>query len=231
VNLIGYVLWDVDGTLLRTGVNEGRLYADAIEHASGSPLARPELVMHGKTEGQVLWELIEQNGLSSDLHPAASAHLELISKQHHLGAGRREITPGLVAALHAIEGAGWANGILTGNSVNRTRNKLEGAGLDAGLFDWEHSYFGDVAPVRSDITRRAAAELVGRRIVIVGDTPGDGVGSAAAGIPFVAVATGHFTVDQLRETNAVLVIEDLATGLGELLAELAATEPAGPTAT
>ena len=212
-----YVLWDVDGTLLLNGVNAGGLYGEALELAIGRPLERPVPRVHGKTDGQILWEALEENELSPELHPVASAHLDALSLERHLGGSRREIAPGIEEAVTAVAARGFVNALLTGNSEMRTRYKMEGAGLDAGLFDWAHSYFGDVSPTRSEITQRAARDLAGHRVVIIGDTPNDGVGAEAAGIPFIAVATGHYSVDELEQSSALLVVPNLATGLDAAL--------------
>ncbi len=217
-----YVLWDVDGTLLLNGVGAGGLYGEAIERAAGRALAVPVPLMHGKTDGQILWEALEANGLPRELHSAASAHLDQLSLERHLGGARREIAAGIVEAVGAVADAGWTNALLTGNSAARTRYKMEGAGLDAEAFDWGHSFFGDLSPVRSELTLRAAAELAGATVVIIGDTPGDGIGAEAAGMPFIAVATGHYSVAELTQTSAVLVVPDLSSALPETLATLAA---------
>jgi phosphoglycolate phosphatase len=207
-----FLLWDVDGTLLRNGVNSGGLYSEAVELAAGRPLEVPTPLMHGKTDGQIIWETLAANGLDASLHDLASAHLDTLSHQRHLGGSRREIAPGIVEALAITADLGWVNSLLTGNSAARTRYKLAGADLDEMLFDWDHSYFGDRSPIRSEVTLRAAADLAGNQLVIVGDTPGDGIGADAAGIPFIAVATGHYSAAELRETSAVLVVDDLASG-------------------
>jgi phosphoglycolate phosphatase-like HAD superfamily hydrolase len=58
-------------------------------------------------------------------------------------------------------------------------------------------------------------------LVVVGDTPSDGEAAAAAGIPFVAVATGAFGEQALLDAGAALVLPDLEAGLPDLLAALA----------
>ena len=198
----------------------GGLYQEAIQLAVGHPLEHPVPRVHGKTDGQIIWEALDANGLSPELHSIASTHLDHLSLERHLGGSRREIAPGVIEALRQFHQRGFVNALLTGNSANRTRYKMEGAGLDIEAFDWQHSYFGDVAPLRAEITLRAAEELAGHRLVIIGDTPGDGIGAEAAGIPFIAVATGHYSADELRKTNAILVIDDLLSGLPEVLAVL-----------
>jgi phosphoglycolate phosphatase len=74
--------------------------------------------------------------------------------------------------------------------------------------------------VRADIARRARTAVGDATLVIVGDTPSDGEAAAAAGIPFLAVATGAFDETALREAGAALVIPDLETGLDALLEAL-----------
>ncbi|BDZ46631.1 HAD hydrolase-like protein [Naasia aerilata] len=112
---------------------------------------------------------------------------------------------------------GWVNALLTGNSSVRARTKFLGAGLDPAVFDWEHSFFGGTARARTEVTAAAAAALAGQPHLIIGDTPTDDTAAAAAGIPFLAVATGAFSVERLRRTGAVLVLPDLVSGLDDLL--------------
>lgn len=212
-----YILWDVDGTLVRNGKDAGNLYHEAVELAVGSTIANRLPNTHGKTDGQILRETIAAHGLADDLHASASAHLDELSRLRHESGNHRELCPGVHEALAATAARGWVNCLLTGNSASRSRYKVSGAGVDPQLFDWTHSWFGDVSPVRSELTLRARAELPNDTLVIIGDTPGDDIAATAAGLPFIAVATGVFTAQQLRETAAILVIDDLVTGLPGLM--------------
>lgn len=217
-----YILWDVDGTLVRNGKDAGNLYHEAVELSVGHAIANRLPNTHGKTDGQILRETLAAHGLPEELHASASAHLDELSRLRHESGNHRELCPGVLDALGAAAERGWVNSLLTGNSASRSRYKVTGAGVAAELFDWEHSWFGEVSPVRSELTQRARAELPGDRLVIVGDTPGDGIAAAVAGIPFIAVATGVYSTDDLAETGAVLVIDDLVSGRDALLAAVAA---------
>lgn len=212
-----YILWDVDGTLVRNGKDAGNLYHEAVELAAGHAIANRLPNTHGKTDGQILRETLEAHGLPADLHESARTHLDELSRLRHESGNHRELCPGVQDALAATAAKGWVNCLLTGNSRDRSRYKVTGAGVDASVFDWEHSWFGEVSPIRSELTLRARAALPDDTLVIVGDTPGDDVAATAAGIPFVAVATGVFTVEDLRETAAVAVVDDLQSGLNVLL--------------
>ena len=62
---------------------------------------------------------------------------------------------------------------------------------------------------------RRYQELHGRPVapqdvVIIGDTPADVDCAHASGTRVIAVATGHFTVDQLRAAGGDLVVADLS---------------------
>jgi phosphoglycolate phosphatase len=215
-----YILWDVDGTLLRNGREAANLYHEAIELAAGRalPVAFPQ--MHGKTDGQILAETLEAHGLDPSMHRAARDHLNELSRLRHERGLHREICPGVPQLLERIRERGWINALLTGNGADRARYKIDGAGLPVEIFDWAHSYFGDISPRRSDLTLDAARELSPGTLVIVGDTPGDDRAAAAAGIPFIGVATGVYSAEDLRETGALLVVENLDVGADEVIATI-----------
>ena len=109
----------------------------------------------------------------------------------------------------------------TEGPVDRVRFVVTDVRGDAA-FDWQRSYFGATARDRSEITGAARAALPDDTLVIIGDTPRDDEAAGAAGIPFIAVATGAFTVEELRQTEAILVVPDLVAGLDDVLAAIAA---------
>src|SRR5690606_17876234 len=127
----------------------------------------------------------------------------------------RDRAVGVDVAIQTFAERGWINALLTGNGPARARFKVMAAGLDADLFDWENSFFGHQSPDRHHLTAGARNALAERDAVIIGDTPKDGEAADSAGIPFTAVATGAFTADELRETSALVVIDDFSTGLPE----------------
>lgn len=216
-----HVLWDIDGTLIRNGATAGNLYLDSIEQVTGT---RPTVRVsdpHGMTEGQLLAAILELNGLeAAAIGPVLTRLDELSLAQHEAGA-TRERCPGVLEALAAVSARGWVNALLTGNGPNRARYKVIAAGIDPDLFDWEHSAFGHLSPTRHDLTASARDILGDRQAVIIGDTVKDGEAADTAGLPFIAVATGAYTVQQLRETSAIVVVEDLEVGLDAVIEGIA----------
>jgi len=215
-----YILWDVDGTLVQNGKDAGNLYHEAVELAFGASIADRLPNTHGKTDGQIVRETLEAHGLDAGLHESALGHLDELSRLRHVAGNHRLPCRGALHAVAAVAALGLPNGLLTGNSAARARYKVTGAGFDPESFDWRHSYFGERSPLRTDLTMRARRELGDARVVIVGDTPNDGHAADAAGFEFVAVATGAYSADALRETSAILTVDDLESGLDEVLAVL-----------
>lgn len=225
-----HVLWDIDGTLIRGGPRAGSLYLDSIEAVTGS---RPTVRVpdpHGMTEGQLLTAILELNDLDTGALDDVLVVLDDLSRAEYERGAERERCPGVFEALAAVTARGWTNALLTGNGPRRARHKVLAAGIDADLFDWANSAFGDRSPTRHHLTADARRRLGERAAVIIGDTPKDGEAADTAGFPFIAVATGAFTADELRATSAVAVVDDLASGLDvvvEAIAAAAATQSIG----
>lgn len=56
------------------------------------------------------------------------------------------------------------------------------------------------------------------RLLIIGDTPFDGLAAKAGGIPFLAVCTGKYDRSAFTDSDAVAVIDTLAEGYDTILA-------------
>lgn len=210
------LLWDIDGTLLHNDVRGLGPYLDAIARvAPGVPV--PEIVTHGKTDWQVICELLEAAKLDIGLAEAVSEQLDEVSRSYLDPEGALKLLPFVPEALGAFQSAGLRNGLLTGNSIGRSRMKLEGAGLDAGLIDWDAGFFGSRTRVRSDLSHAARARFEGVPMLLIGDTPLDGHAAQKAGIPFVAVCTGVYDASAFEGENCLLVLEDLGDGRDRIL--------------
>ncbi len=103
---------------------------------------------------------------------------------------------------------------MTGNVEAAAHIKLHRARLNR-FFSF--GGYGSDSSDRGEITRIAlkrAALVYGddvepKQAVVVGDTPRDVEGAHAAGIDCIGVATGHYTVEQLREAGADYAIASL----------------------
>ena len=210
------LLWDIDGTLLYNDVRGLGPYLDAIARvAPGVPVT--EIVTHGKTDWQVICELLEAAKLDIGLAEAVSEQLDEVSRSYLDPEGALKLLPFVPEALGAFQSAGLRNGLLTGNSIGRSRMKLEGAGLDAGLIDWDAGFFGSRTRVRSDLSHAARARFEGVPMLLIGDTPLDGHAAQKAGLPCGAVCAGVYDASAFEGENCLLVLENLGDGRDRIL--------------
>lgn len=219
-----HILWDIDGTLIHNSRDGATVYVDAFTRVTGAPPQRRIASPHGMTEGQLLAELLQLNGHSPAMLDDLLTELDSRTQaQHDLGFTREAVAGGQ-RALREVSRHGWTNALLTGNGPQHSRFKLLAAGYSLNDFNWQNSFFGDRSPNRSHLTSLVAPLLGAGPHVIIGDTPNDGLAADSAQLPFIAVATGAFSVADLRNTNARLVISDLESGIDDvigIIAELA----------
>jgi phosphoglycolate phosphatase-like HAD superfamily hydrolase len=232
------VLFDIDGTLVLTGGAGLRAMNRACADIIGTPTpltgAGPTEALNGipvagRTDWIILHDTLARMGIALDgdlmgrIRERYVTHLrdEILQP----GKGFNGTLPGVGALLDALEPREDVFlGLLTGNFRDGARIKLERFDL------WRYfrcGAYGDDSPDRNALVpvaveRASASGLRGvapEDVIVVGDTPHDVACAHAAGAVAVGVATGGFTVDQLRDCGATVVFETLedTDGFGRLL--------------
>ena len=216
------VLFDIDGTLLLSAGAGRRAILAALAERVADLTAMAGIRFDGKTDPQIVRELLAAAGQESPSDPARVAavleryvsHLELELAMH---GHRSRLMPGIPELLDALEAEqGVVLGLLTGNVVTGARLKLKAAGLDpdrfvVGAFGSDHSERVELPPIA---VRRAEPYFgrapSGAEVVIIGDTPADVSCGTCIGARSIAVATGGFSVAELRAAGAHAVFADLS---------------------
>ncbi|HUL58910.1 MAG TPA: HAD family hydrolase [Anaeromyxobacteraceae bacterium] len=218
-------LFDVDGTLVHAGGAGRRAFERAVVDFCG-PLdgALAGLRLDGMTDRLIVRESLAILGRPFEeafCDRILARYVEHLTTEVH-GPGYR-VLPGVVAALERLRARGDVLGLCTGNVVEGARLKLSRGGLD-GFFDWDASAVCGFAHDGEERERlvlaalaRAAARLGHpfdpREALVIGDTPRDVAAAHHAGVPVLAVATGHYSVEELRACgadHAVPTLEDPA---------------------
>lgn len=214
------VLFDIDGTLVLTGRAGLRAMARMFDLRYGSSDAAGGVPVAGRTDWAIFSDILQRMGHDLDealLRELRDHYLELLREEiQHRGEGVKDVMPGVRELLDRLQPREdvWL-GLLTGNFAEAARIKLEHFGL------WQYfrgGAFGDDASDRNRLVplalRRARQnglpDVPADRIIVVGDTPHDIACARAADAVPVAVATGGFSVDQLRASGADIVFEDLS---------------------
>ncbi len=215
-----FVLWDVDQTLIEGGGVTQRAYAAAFHATTGQHLTEAWR-FDGRTELAAVTDVLRLHGLepSPELVNAFTEQLvvEFRRRAEDLAVGGR-VLPGATAALAAVAALPAVDqSVLTGNLYPLAVLKLRLFGL-AHYIDFRIGAYGGDAYDRTDLPARAlrrSAQVLGRYYagndtVIVGDTLRDIAAARAIGARAVAVATGPYSVQDLENAGADVVLADLA---------------------
>lgn len=224
------VLFDIDGTLLRTSGAGAKALTHALvtelelEHDRVSA-AMSTVDFRGATDRAILRKL--GDALEVALEPRQERLLAhyLVALEHHLATARVEVLPGINALLAALQlRPDVYVGILTGNFRSAARLKLGAIG-HASLVE-RAGGFGEDGMQRRDLASAARERLFAAgvseaaRIIVVGDTEHDVSCGKHIGAYTVAVATGWTARETLHAAGPDMFLDDLS-GYDEFLELLA----------
>jgi phosphoglycolate phosphatase len=218
--LIEAVLFDIDGTLLVTGGAGAVAWQRAFLEMHGVEADIDEHTSAGMTDPEiaeiVFREVIGRPGSAKERAEAIAGYLSHLQDAVDESEGYR-VMPGIEDLLARLAGEGVLLGIVTGNIEAAAHIKLARGDLNRYF---AFGGYGSDARDRTELTRKAierGSEVAGRQsaaeaTIAVGDTPRDVKAGHGAGIEVVGVATGNFTVEELREAGADWAIPNVASG-------------------
>jgi len=215
------VLFDIDGTILWTdGAGRRAVFGALVEHFG---VVDPgDHRFDGKTDPQIVRELLKKAGVSdadidARLHRILERYYALLREELDGADHREHVFPGVHELLDELEGRDdVVLGLLTGNIEAGARAKLTAVGIAphrfvVGAFGSDHHD----RPQLPEIARRRAEKVLGhpiagRDVIVIGDTPADVACGVGIGARAIGVATGRYSVDELRACDAAAVFADLS---------------------
>ena len=216
--MIRLALFDIDGTLIRTGGAGLAAFARTGEAVFGIRNGTDRMRFAGRTDTSLIRELLTLHDIPATPENCArfrKHYLELLPHilgeyEGHVCAGVQEFAAGLQALPHPP-----VLGLLTGNLRAGAEIKLRHYGL------WELfatvGAFGDDDEDRNRIAAVALArgrallgnDLRPEEMLVVGDTPHDVACGRAVGARVLAVATGGASWEELVATRPDWLVSDL----------------------
>jgi phosphoglycolate phosphatase-like HAD superfamily hydrolase len=211
------VLWDIDGTLISSGGAGERALISALQTEFGIVGTLEDIELAGRTDPWIARQVLAKFAVSDSAENIARyLHGYLRSLPGELDNPEARTLPGVRELLGALHQRGdVAQGLLTGNLRQGAEIKLTHHQL------WAHFHFGafaDDSDSRNELgphaVRRACAhhsvEFSADRVFVIGDTPHDVACGKIIGAQTIAVATGHFTVEELNRCEPTAVFPDLS---------------------
>jgi phosphoglycolate phosphatase-like HAD superfamily hydrolase len=215
--VVQLVLFDIDGTLIRTGGAGVRAWERAFALEFGIPDAIRGINLAGRTDSSLVRQCFLRNRIEhtrDNVERFFDRYLFLMD--HHLRESRGGSCLGVldfIDQLNALPAPPMV-GLLTGNIRLGAEIKLR----HYGLWDFFRTgAFGDDDEDRNQLAvlaqRRgsqiAGAPVLGSEILVVGDTPHDVACAKAIQAQMLAVATGGYSSDELRACGPTWVVETL----------------------
>jgi phosphoglycolate phosphatase-like HAD superfamily hydrolase len=218
--VIRTVLFDIDGTLLVTGGAGAVAWQRAFQELHGIEANIAEHTHAGMTDPEiatiVFREVIGRDGSDAERAAAIAGYLSHLEGAVSESDGYR-VMPGIEELLPELTERGVLLGIVTGNIESAAHIKLARADLNRFF---AFGGYGSDSSDRTELTRKAierggvvaGSPLDPATTIGVGDTPRDVTACHGAGIRVVGVATGSYSVEELKEAGADWPIADVTAG-------------------
>lgn len=214
------ILFDIDGTLLK---GKSRIHFNAFIEAFKDIFkidVDPNKIDHeGKTDKRIIIELAEKYGIPKErtlprLKVVYKTMIDFYKKNVDLD---NEIKPNdnVEKLLSLLKKKGYILALLTGNLEEIARTKI-------GKFDLNKYFtfgaFGEISVNRSelleDVIRQAESKfkvnLSKKDVFVIGDTRYDIEGVKEIGVKIIAVATGIYSLEDLKKYNPDYLFKDFS---------------------
>lgn len=220
------LLFDIDGTLIRSNGAGREALVAALTELFGTAGPVESYAMDGKTDPRIISDLLlAANVPVAEIQAAMPRIYELMAAKAHDIFPQKQMTPcpgvpGLLAHLQQQEEV--VLGLLTGNACQTAPLKLSYASIDPSLFvvgaygsdHIDRNQLPQIAMQRA--TALGGFPFNGSHTVVIGDTPADILCARAGLATAVAVASGWHSVATLAKYHPDYLFESLAN-TGEVL--------------
>ncbi|MDO8503546.1 MAG: HAD family hydrolase [bacterium] len=208
------VLFDIDRTLLIGDGSGHPRFSKAFKEVYGVDTDINVIDHHGMTDKQIIIEVLKKNGLDesiikSKLESCADRTVDFFKE--NIGSQKIILLDGVEELLERLLKDGVFLGLVTGNLEPIARSKLEKVGIS--------DYFKVGGFGSDDINRANLVKIAIKRaeenfnskfdVFLVGDTPRDILAGKEAQVRTIGVATGIHSLEQLENSGADFVLEDL----------------------
>jgi phosphoglycolate phosphatase len=216
------LLFDIDGTLTAGGGAGSRALGRALHTRPRATEELRNMRLDGMTDRWIARALLATEGdpsvaLPERMKVVTGAEIDGVLEKYLVALEAACLEhpyrplPGIPELLQALQKrSDVIIGLCTGNVERGAELKLRSAGL-WGPFRF--GGYGNDAEPRGEIVKAAwqrAQALGAKDALVIGETPRDILAAHDAGLPVCAVATGRFTVHDLAEHGAEVVVESFA---------------------
>ena len=215
--MIRLVLFDIDGTLVRTGGAGMEAFRQTFAEEFKAHDGIEKLKFAGRTDVSIVREFFGVHNIAATPENFRRFFEQYVFRLDHVLARNQTATcPGVREFIRSLQSLAQPPvlGLLTGNIRLGAEIKLRHFGLwdvfETGAFADDHEERDQIAAVaRQRGSRILGTELHGDEVVVIGDTPHDIRCARAIGAKALAVATGGAKLGELKSRQPDWAIPDL----------------------
>lgn len=211
------ILFDIDKTLIDRSECHHQAFKHAFKEVFGVETTIDIINYHGKTDPQIMHEVLLARGLKEkDICPFKTSFLDALSKYFvaNVKSDKIKVMDGAQSLLKELKKQNILLGLLTGNLETIAYAKLNHVGLD---HYFRLGGFGSDSYYRANLVLKAmtrAKKNFGfipneKNTFVVGDTPRDIAAGLKAKILTIGVASGEYSIRDLKDSGAHFVLNDL----------------------
>lgn len=215
--VIELVLFDIDGTLIRTGGAGVKAFERTFAEVFGLPEATRNVSFAGRTDYSLVRECFKLHGVETQ--PENFARF-FDAYPRFLEETLRELRGGVCEGIHEfmeeVAKVKWRPiiGLLTGNVRRGAELKLSYYKLwdrfVTGAFSDDHEDRNCIAGIAKERGEKIRGRpLAGEEVLVIGDTPLDIACGRSIGAKVLAVGTGNYTAAELVASGATWAVEHL----------------------
>lgn len=215
------LLFDIDGTLLHSKGASREAKALAMEEIFGTAGNVRTHAFGGKTDWQILREVLEPHGISGlEIGQKMPTFERVFAENMAKIIGNFDVQA--LAGAHELvnyldQRDDIMLGIVTGNTSQTAPVKLKAAGFDPAMFPV--GAYGSEADDRNELPKlaldraiaKARQEIAPNDVIIIGDTVNDVLCARAIGAKVVTVFTGFEDRDLLIASDPDIMLDDLTS--------------------
>lgn len=200
----------------RAGPAHGQALEDAVRLETGVRVSMANVPHFGMLDRDIITSMLREKEMSlAAIRAAMPGIVARAQRLYHRRCPdlRQRVCPGVRPLLAKLGRREATLGLVTGNLTAIGWRKMRQAGLDhhfhLGAFADMGSTRGILAGLAAREARRAGWATRTTPTYLIGDTANDIIAAKQNGMVSVAVATGHYGMDELKRHQPDILLEDL----------------------
>jgi len=202
--IIKKLIWDIDGTLLRTNGAAAIPFAKAVSDFAGVDIEIDRKTLSGFTDYEIAMHLLNSHNISFKMENIAEILHQYVrdlpASLETIGVDLISTIDQVLRKLHRLPNMDLLIG--TGNCLAGAKVKLEHAKLKKFFLDENLYCSSEIDWNRDMVIQRAKSSLSENEVgIVIGDSPRDIKSAMQSGLSVIAVPTGAHTRDELESNR------------------------------